>query len=170
MAYGVVETCLMTGTYNPVYLRSVKYYDGDPLAPTEIENGNVALLAGLLSGEREIYKVTDVAANSDLSQVVLIASPEYMTDERKRNLNEFRNEAGDVARGYLLHSNDQFGLSRECWANASGDDPVVGDVVELAAGTKLQAVTTATQNSTVVGAVTRIETIGGITFYVVTVA
>lgn len=169
MAYGVVRTDKMFGTDVRSGLVSVRYQPSG--TETAIENGNVVLLSGLETGSREVYKGETPAANSAIGGIVLIASPEVMYDERKRNLDEFRNEAGDIARGYYLHKEDIFSVTKEALAGA--ETPAVGDVVELKADTKLNVVaaaTGATSGSTVVGSIIDINVVGRYTYYVIQVA
>lgn len=171
MAYGVVRTDNMYGTDVRAALVSIKYIvttgSGNDTVKTEtaIENGNVLKAGGLIDGEREILEGSAVAANTPLSEVVLVASPELMYDERKRNLDEFINEAGKACRGYRLHSGDIFGLTKECFVS----DPSTNTIVELAAGTKLKAVASATSNTTTVGKIIAKEVVGRYTYYVVRV-
>lgn len=173
MAYGVVRTDNMYGTDVRAALVSIKYIvtsgSGSETVKTEtaIENGNVLKAGGLMDGEREILEGSAVAANTPLSEVVLIASPELIYDERKKNLDDFINEAGKACRGYRLHSGDSFGLTKECFAGTNA--PVVGNIVELAAGTKLKAVASATSNTTTVGKIIAKEVVGRYTYYVVRV-
>ena len=174
MSYGVVRTDLMYATDVRSGLVSVKYIvtAGDPAVstPTAIENGNVLKLGALLEGEREIFEGTAPAANTNLDEVVLIASPEVMYDERKKNLDEFINEAGKPCRGYRFHTGDIFSVTKDALDGAA--EPAVGDVVELKAGTKLNvkaAATGATDGSTVVGKIHDIETAGRYTYYAILV-
>jgi hypothetical protein len=172
MAYGVVRTDNMYGTDVRAALVSIKYIvtsgSGSETVKTEtaIENGNVLKAGGLMDGEREILEGSAVAANTPLSEVVLVASPELIYDERKKNLDDFINEAGKACRGYRLHSGDIFGLTKECF---TGNTPAVGNIVELAAGTKLKAVASATSNTTTVGKIIAKEVAGRYTYYVVRV-
>ena len=167
MAYGVVRTDLMAATdvRGGASLVSVLYAPSN--TATAIENGNVVLLNGLKTGEREIYNGVTTAANSPLEDVVLIATPEVMYDERKHNLDEFRNEAGKISRGYHLHQNDCFSVTKDALDGAT--TPAVGNIVELKAGTKLNVVATLTTNSTRVGTIIAVETAGKYTYYVIKV-
>ena len=89
MAYAVVRTDKLTGTDDRARLVSVRYQPVDSTSnenvATEIENGNFVLLAGLEDGAREIYVGVEPTASSALTEVVLIASPEVMYDERKKS-------------------------------------------------------------------------------------
>ncbi len=169
MAYAVVRTDKMIGTDVRSELVSVRYQPSDTM--TAIQNGNVVKLGALETGSREIYKGATPAANDDITAIVLVASPEVMYDERKRNLDEFINGAGAIARGYRLHKHDIFSVTKEALDGVA--TPAVGDIVELKAGTKLNVVaagTGATQGSTVVGKVIDINIVGRYTYYAIEVA
>lgn len=168
MSYGVVRTDKMIATDVRSMLESVKYMGAGSTA-TAIDNGNVVKLDGsLMTGEREIKKGVTPAANDALDAIVLIASPEVMYDERKRNLDEFQNEAGKVCRGYHLHSGDIFSVTKDALDGAA--TPAVGNVVELKAGIKLNVAASATSGSTVVGKIIAVDVVGRYTYYVIQVA
>lgn len=170
MAYGVVRTDLMFGTDNRVGLVSFMHMGANGSTATAVENGNVVKIGALKANEREIYVASDVAANTALKDVVLVATPELMADEHKHNLDEFINEAGKPARGYTFHSGNVFSVTKDCLAGEAS--PAKGDIVELAAGTKLnvaKASTGATSGSTVVGKILDIEVVGRYTYYVIKV-
>lgn len=169
--YPVVRTDKMSGTDNRVDLYSVRYYDGNDDAAV-INNGCVAKLGALESTvtpawtSREVYKVADVEASTPLDEVVLIASPEVVYDERLRDLDDFTNEAGAIARAYSLGKKGQmFGLT----ANAFDGTPAKGKIVELKAGNKLAVVSSATASTTTVGIIDTVENAGKYTYYVVRV-
>lgn len=164
--HAVVRTDRMTGTDVRSQLISIKYMGSSGDTATEIDNGNVLAVDALIDGEREIYKGTDVTATSKVKDVVLIASVEVMYDERKKNLDQFVNEAGKVCRAYRFHSGDIFSVTAEA---LDASTPKVGNIVEFAAGTKLKVVTSATGGSTTLGKVIAIETAGRYTYYVVQV-
>ena len=171
MTHAVVRTDNMFGTDNRSGLVSIKYITEEQQSETtvkvenEIENGNVLKVGALMEGEREIFEGSAVAATDDLSEVVLVASPEVMYDERLRNLDDFITEAGKPARGYRLHNGDLFSVTIEA-LDGSGD-PAVGDIVELKAGTKLHYAASATASTTQVGKIIAIENAGRYTYYVI---
>ncbi len=167
MAYGIVRTDNMYGTDVRAGLVSVQYMGDNGSTPTKIENGSVLKIDALISGEREVYVGGKVAADTAIGDVVLVASPEVMYDERKRNLDEFINEAGKDCRGYRLHSGDIFSVTKEALIGESA--PAVGNIVELAAGTKLNVATSATGGSTVVGKIIAIDATSRYTYYVIKV-
>lgn len=159
----VVRTDKMFATDNRAGLVSVRYQPGDTM--TAIDNGNVVKIGALEEGSREVYKGVTPAANDAIKDIVLIASPEVMYDERKRNLDEFQNAEGAIARGYHLHTNDIFSVTKEA---LTGDEPAIGKVVELAAGTKLNVAASAT--GTLVGTIIDINVVGRYTYFVIQVA
>lgn len=168
--YGVVRTDNMYGTDVRAALVSVKYMGSDGATPTEIENGSVVKITSLLEDnegvirEREIYAGADVATDDDIANIVLIASPEVCYDERERNLEDFINPAGKACRGYHLHSGDCFSVTAEALTGT----PAKNAVVELAAGTKLNAAESES-GATVVGKIIDVEKAGRHTFYVIKV-
>jgi len=151
MAYACVRTDNMSGTTLGKDTVSVKYYVST--TPTAIENGNVVLVGDLMTGEREVRKATAPAANSPLGSIALIASEEVVKDKDVAFLNEFRNEAGEIARGYRLASHDVFAVTADALAGTAE----VGSVIELQAGTKLKAVAELTSGSTKVGTCIALE-------------
>ena len=172
MAKGVVRTDKMFGTDNRTGLMSVKYM-GSGTTATEIQNGMVAAIDGLLTDNgavvsREVYKAVTPAANSARAKLVLIATPDLEYCPCK-SVTDFTNEAGDLARVYSLEAPDQiFSVTKDVLDGVSA--PAVGDLVEAKAGTKLNVVAKATgytANSTHVGEIIQIETVGNLTLYVI---
>ena len=82
MAYAIVRTDLMSGTKQPADLVSIKYQVSS--VDTAIENGNVALVGALGTGECEVYLASAPTATSALEDVVLVATPELNYDERDK--------------------------------------------------------------------------------------
>lgn len=162
--YAVVRTDNLAGTTDGSKLVSVKYLPSG--TATAIENGNFVLLGDLVSGQREVFTGATPARDSAINNVALVASVELMYDERKKNLTEFRNEAGDIVRGYLLQSGDIFSVTVDALDKA----PTVGQIIELQAGTKGKVVSSLTSGSTKIGTVIAIEVSGGLTYYVIRVA
>ena len=89
IVHGVFRSDLMSGTDVAADLVSVKYLGADGKTPSAIDNGCVVKLDGLISGEREVWCGKTPAANTPLSDIVIIGTPEVMYDERKKNLDEF---------------------------------------------------------------------------------
>ena len=165
MAYGIVRTDNMYGTDVRAALVSIKYMGSNGSTPTAIENGSVLKVGALIEGEREVYVGGAVAASDKVEDVVLVASPEVMYDERKKNLDEFINEAGKACRGYRIHSGDIFSVTKD--ALTGKGTPAVGDVVELAAGTKLNVADSATGGSTTIGTIIAVDVVGRYTYYAI---
>ena len=159
----VVRTDKMFATDNRAGLVSVRYQPGDVM--TAIDNGNVVKIGALEEGSREVYKGATPAADDKIADIVLIASPEVMYDEHKHNLDEFKNAEGAIARGYRLHTNDIFSVTKEA---LTGEKPAVGKTVELTADTKLKVAASAT--GTEVGTIIDVNVVGRYTYYVIKVA
>ena len=107
------------------------------------------------------------AAGDALEDIVLVATPEVMYDERLHNLDDFINEAGNICRAYHLRKGDIFSVTKEALAGAAS--PEVGNIVELKADTKLNVVASLTANSTQVGKIIAIDVVGRYTYYVILV-
>lgn len=167
--YGVIRTDLMSGTDVAADLVSLKYMGADE-KPAAIMNGCVVRLAELMTGEREIWKAVTPAANTPLNEIAIVATPEVLYDERKRNLDEFINEAGQAARGYVPRSRNIFSVTAESLHIAEGVTPAKGYVVELMADVKLNVAAAATQDATQVGKIIDIEKAGRYTYYVIQLA
>lgn len=159
----VVRTDKMYATDVRAGLVSVRYQPGDVM--TDIDNGNVVKLGELEDGSREVYKGDTPSASDDLGAVVLIASPEMIYDETVRGLDKFYNKAGRIARGYRLHKGDIFSVT----ADALEGTPALGNVVELADGTKLSTVASAS-GATLVGTIVDVNVVGRFTYYAIEVA
>ena len=97
MAYAVIRTDLMSGTKQPADLVSLRFYDASG-NKAEVENGVIVKLQGYEDGEREVMKAVAASAGDDLNDCAIVAAPEVMYDERKKNLDEFINEAGKATR------------------------------------------------------------------------
>lgn len=163
--HAVVRTDRMEGTGDRNSLVSIKYIVST--TPTAIENGNVLKRGALISGEREVFAGSVPAAGDALEDIVLVATPEVMYDERLRNLDDFINEAGKICRAYHLRKGDIFSVTKEALAGA--ETPAVGNIVELKADTKLNVVASLTADSTQVGKIIAIDVVGKYTYYVILV-
>lgn len=150
--HGVVTREAMSSEFDGTKRKSFKYLPSG--TATAVDNANVVLKGSLVSGEREVYTATTPAVNSALKNILLVTTPEVMADERLKNLSDFYNAAGDIATGDHLVSGDVFSITAEAFTAAA--TVAVGDVVELAASTKLKIVAAATgltSGSTQVGTV-----------------
>jgi hypothetical protein len=82
-----------------------------------------------------------------------------MYDERKKNLDEFINEAGKAIRGYRLPDRNMFALTAEGFANKTA--PALNGKVGIGANGKLDAAKTG------FGECVHIETAGRYTYYTI---
>lgn len=149
MSYAVVTREKMQSEWDASKLVSLKYQLSGTDAP--IENGHVAVLGTLIDGQREVYTAQKPIPATPISKLVLITTPEVLCDPTKKSLSDFRNEAGDTARGDRLMSGDIFSLTKE--GLDAAEAIVKGDLVELQADTKLKVVKTATSNATQIGTI-----------------
>lgn len=157
--HAVVRTDLMDGTDVRGQLVSVKYMGADGATPTEIDNGNVLKVESLIDGEREFYVGVTPAADTAITDIVLVASVEVMYDERKKNLDEYVNEANKICRGYRLHHGNIFSVTAEALTGTPAKDAVV----TLDAGTKLAV----GGSGTAVGKIIDVEIAGRYTYYAI---
>ncbi|MDR2357874.1 MAG: hypothetical protein LBD92_07330 [Oscillospiraceae bacterium] len=166
--YPIVRTDNMSGTTDPALLRTVRYHNGTDYS-SAINNGTVLKLDGLIdpAADREVFKGVAPAANTVLDDIVLVATPELVYDERLRNLDDYVNAAGANLRGYHLRKNDTFSITSNGVTTAI--TVAVGNIVELQAGTTLKIVASATASTTKVGNVIAVETVGAKTYYVIRV-
>lgn len=172
MAYPIVRTDLMAGTVDPAKLRTAKYFVST--TATAINNGCVVKLDGILLNasstidNREVWKAVAPAANDALKNVVLVATPELMYESEKVGLDQFRNPAGGLLRGYVMCENDIFSVTSDA-VTTSLNPVVAGSVVELQADPKLKIVESLTSGSTKVGEVIQVEQVGSKKYYVIRV-
>lgn len=165
--YNAVRLDKLFGTDSGVGLVNFVYEVG--AEATAIENGMVVTLGALETGEREVYAAGTPAAADKIGTIALVASPENVDDERLRNITDFRNEAGDICRGYLLHSGDKFSVTKGCLSGTEANFKK-GSLVELKAATTWNVVITATDNSTQIGIIDDVENDGVTDWYVIKVA
>lgn len=147
MAYSVVTREAMQSESVANLRKSFKYQPSG--VDTAVENGNVVVKGALIDGQREVYTASTPTATSKLADILLVTTPEVLADERLKNLSDFRNEAGSIATGDKLFSGDIFSVTAEGFTGT----PAKGNIVELQAGTKLNAVATLTAGSTQVGTI-----------------
>lgn len=138
MAYCVIRTDLMSGTKQPADLVSIRFYNAEGEV-AEVENGTIVELQGYEEGEREVMKAVLATSASDINNCAVVAGVEVMYDERKKNLDEYINEAGKPARGYLLRTGNMFALTAEGFK--SNTAPAKAGKVGIADG-KLDAAAT----------------------------
>lgn len=156
--YAIIRTDLMSGTKQPTDLISLRFYDADG-KPAEVENGVIVKLEGYEDGEREVMKAVAATAGADLNECAIVAGVEVMYDERKKNLDEFINEAGKATRGYIPRSRNIFSLTKEGFVG--GAVPNKGATVGIGADGKVDAAGTG------LGVCVDVEVAGRYTYYAI---
>lgn len=160
--YTVIRTDLLSGTDVAADLVSLRVYN-DSDQPIEVENGTIVELEGYEDGQREVMKAKLATAASKLEDCAIVASEEVMYDERKKNLDEFVNEAGAICRGYVPRSRNMFSVTAEGFVGGTAPS-AVGNEVGIGANGKLDA------SSTGFGKLMAIEIAGRYTYYVIKIA
>ena len=146
--YACVRTDNMSGTRVEKDLVSLKIN-------SDIENGTILKVGGLVANERELRTATIPAVGAALADLALVATPEVVKDKANYNISDFINKANEAIRGYRLTSKSVFSVTKEAFA--AGQNPAVTNLVELNGSGKLIAVAENTQDSTVIGTVIAIE-------------
>ena len=160
MAYTVFRSDLLSGTDDASALVSCRVYDAED-NPIEVENGTLVELKSLEEGEREVFKVVLATASTPLNRLAVIGSVETMYDERKKNLDEFINEAGAICRAYIPRSRNKYAITKEGFKD--GEAPEVDAVIGIADGKHDPSA------STGFGVCVAIEQAGRYTYYVIDV-
>ena len=147
--YTVITREAMASEYDGTKRKSAKFYSSD--APAEIENGMVVKIAGTIPGEREVLKVVAPEGSEDVADLWIVTTPEVDADERKKNLSDFVNKAGQIITIDKLMPNDIFSLTAEGLAGTA----VAGHKVGLASagGVKLAVAASESGMGTVIGTV-----------------
>ena len=158
MAYTVIRTDLMSGTKQPADLVSLRFYDANG-KQAEVENGVIVKLQGYEDGEREVMKAVAATASDDLNECAIVAGVEVMYDERKKNLDEYINEAGKAVRGYIPRSRNIFSVTKEGFVG--GTVATKGAEVGIGTGGKIDAAGTG------LGVCVDVEVAGRYTYYAI---
>ena len=161
MAYCVFRSDLMSGTDVASDLVSCRVYDEDD-HPIAVENGTIVELKGYEDGEREVMKAVLATSASKISDCAIIGSEEVMYDERKKNLDEFINEAGSICRGYIPRSRNMYSITKEGFVDESV--PEKGASVGIGDKGKVNA------SGNGYGTVMAVEPAGRYTYYVIKIA
>ena len=122
-----------------------------------------------LKDNLEVFIGAAPAANTNRDEVVLIAAPEVMYDERLRNLSDYFNVAGKAVRGYRFRSGNMFAVTAEALDGSFNASNAKGKIVELQASTKMKVVASLTSGSTQVGTIEAVEVAGPYTYFVIKV-
>ena len=158
MSYTVFRSDLLSGTDVAADLVSCRVYDGSN-NPIAVENGTIVELEGYEEGEREVMKAKLATASSKLADCAIIGTEEVMYDERKKNLDEFINEAGSICRGYGPRSRNMFSVTKDGFVG--GTVAAKGAEVGIGTNGKIDA------NGTGLGTIMAVEVAGRYTYYVV---
>ena len=158
MAYTVFRSDLLSGTDVAADLVSCRVYDAED-REIAVENGTIVELQGYEEGEREVMKAVLATASSKLSDCAIIGTVEVMYDERKKNLDEFINEAGSICRGYIPRSRNMYSVTKDGFVG--GAVAAKGAEVGIGGGGKIDAAGTG------LGTIMAVEVAGRYTFYVV---
>lgn len=161
MSYCVIRTDLMSGTNQPADLVSLRFYNAED-NQAEVENGVIVKLEGYEDGEREVMKAVAASAGADLNECAIVAGVEVMYDERKKNLDEYINEAGKAVRGYIPRSRNIFSVTKEGFVG--GVVPTKGAEVGIGANGKIDAAGTG------LGVCVDIDVAGRYTYYAIKIA
>ena len=147
--YAVITREAMASEYDGTKRKSAKFYNSS--APAEIENGMVVKIAGTIPGEREVLKVVAPEGSEDVADLWIVTTPEVDADERKKNLSDFVNKAGQIITIDKLMPNDIFSLTAEGLTGTA----VAGHNVGLASagGVKLVVDAATSGMGTVIGTV-----------------
>lgn len=159
--YTVFRSDLMSGTDVAADLVSCRVYN-DADEAIAVENGTIVELVGYEEGEREVMKAKLATSASKLSDCVVVASEEVMYDERKKNLDDFVNEAGAICRGYVLRSRNMFSVTAPGFVG--GTVPAANAKVGIGANGKLDAAGDG------FGTCMAVEPAGRYTYYVIKIA
>lgn len=150
--YTVVTREAMTSEYDGTKRKSAKFYAGaNNTVPTQIENGMVVKIDGIITGKRELFKVIAPASNTPVSDLWIVTTPEVVADERKKNLCDFINPADKEITIDKLTANDIFSVTAEGLSGTAAGGYFVG--LQSAGGVKLGVASTSAGLGTVVGKV-----------------
>ena len=147
--YTVITREAMASEYDGTKRKSAKFYSSD--APAEIENGMVVKIAGTIPGEREVLKVVAPEGSEDVADLWIVTTPEVDADERKKNLSDFVNKAGQIITIDKLMPNDIFSLTAEGLTGTAAAGHNVG--LASAGGVKLVVDAATSGMGTVIGTV-----------------
>ena len=162
MAYTVIRTDLMSGMDVAADMVSLRVYDSEGSAPVECENGTIVEITGYETGEREIFKAKLASGESKMENCAIVATPEVMYDERHMNLDEFINEKGSTARGYIPRSRNMYSVTKEAFTAETV--PSVGDTIGIDTNGKHK------KSGTGWGKCVAVEVAGRYTYYVIQIA
>ena len=162
MAHAILRLDNVQATQDNSLMRSGLFYttvnSTDTL--TDIDNGMPVEVGALITGERELRKLT--AASATPTVLGITSTPEVdslgsNSDTDGTNLINFYNKAGHAVRVHLLQAGDIFSVS----ADACGTAPTVGQGVAISSGKWSGA------SSGTLGTCIAIDVVGGVNLYVI---
>lgn len=133
-------------------------------APQEMQNGMVAHLKGLETGEREVYEINKpTTASIKTDGLVLIAHSPIIYDESRMGNNNEQNYViaqGEAVRAYEISTRDIFSVSKE-GLDLLATNAVAGNYVVAQNGSfKLKEVAAVAGDEAFVGKIIRQDQIG----------
>ena len=117
------------------------------------------MLLGYEVGVRVVFMAIAATSSDSLNDCAIAAGVEVMYDERKKNLDEYINDAGKIVRGYIPRSRNIFSVTKEGFVD--GSVPEVGGKVGIGEGGKIDA------SGTGLGTCVHIEVAGRYTYYAI---
>lgn len=143
----------MSGTTLGKDIVAIKYRPSN--TDTAIENGNIVVIGGLITGETDVRKADTPTATSAFNMLAVVGGVPVDKTKAYNAEDDFINPAGVATRAYRLRSGDMYAVTAD--ALSAAEAIAVGNVVEVQAGTKAKVVATLTTNSTKIGTVYAIE-------------
>lgn len=159
MAHAILRIDNMQATYDFSLLRSGLFYDAND-AQADVDNGTPVNVGALITGERELRKLTP--ADDDATLVLgIVTTPELDSTlyVETADLSEYVTKAGVPCRVHLLQMGDIFSVSSEVFAAV----PTKGTALGVDGG-----LFDSTATAKVVKCID-IETVSGTTLYVLEV-
>lgn len=162
MAHAILRLDNVQATQDNSLMRSGLFYttvdSTDTL--TDIDNGLPVEVGALITGERELRKLTTATASPTVLGIT--STPEVNSlgndaDTDGTNLGGFYNKAGDPVRVHLLQAGDIFSVSAE----AIGTTPTVGQGIAISNGKWSGA------SSSTIATCIAIDVVNGVTLYVI---
>lgn len=146
----------MAGTILGQYLTSIR------VGAEAIDNGMLVAVGALEAGQREVKAIAAIASTTPVGNIAVLGSEEVVKTKNFNTVGDFTNEAGSIARGYILHEGGAYSVTAGAF---DGSAPTVGAKVYAKAGANLH--TTAAEGNVEIGSCEAIETDGATVWYVI---
>lgn len=147
----------MAGTVMGQYLASLRM-------TTALDNGMLVGVGALETGEREVKATKAISADTKINEIAVLGTEEVNKEKSFDTVGEFTNEAGTIARGYVLHAGDAYAVTEGAFDGAA---PTAGATVYAKAGGNKH--TTTADANVAIGSCEAVETDGATTWYVIRV-